>query len=334
MKQIRLFAFLVLLSLMAACQLPSSTGPTPIPSPTIISVDPTFASPAPLQPSPTATNTELPPVPTLTEVLPTATLMSLATAVPTETAQATVTSIPPTATPTILPQNSTTPTATAVSSVPTTASADIVYNTGQSVIKVRFPYLSTGVEIVGSLPANQSHTYLLRAMQDQSFLTTIYTNNNDLVLALRRENGQALTPEKREGNNYEWRLPANEEYRLEVVGSGQSADYQLRVDIPRVVRFPAGSYGMVQYGRVNSGQIVLYRLRATPGQEMTLRLTAPQDSASLGVVGLQSGTQILSPDEEVTQWRGILPDGNTHYLVQVIGQGPSSVDYSLEFSIR
>lgn len=335
MKPIRLIACFIGLSLITACQLPSSTSPTQTVPPgiNVTSADPTLMSPVTQQPTEAAINSPLPPVPTMTEAPPTATLMSLATMTPTETPAITSTEVLQ-ATATNLPPTATTSNQSISTSTPTLTTTNVIVNTGQSVTKVRFPYLSTGVQITGNLPANQSQTYLLRSFQDQSFLAKISTNNNDLVLALRRENGQLITPVKDEGNNYEWLLPASEEYRLEVIGTGQPADYWLQVDIPRVVRFPSGSYGMVEYGRVNPGQTILYRLRATPGQEMTLRLTAPQNSASLGVFGLESGTQILSPDEDITQWRGQLPSGNTHYIVQVTGWGSVSVDYSLEFSIR
>jgi hypothetical protein len=205
---------------------------------------------------------------------------------------------------------------------------------GQSLYKVRFPAYRTGVELAASIEANETHTYLIRALQDQTLLAEVFTPRNDLNLVLYTEGGQRLTAEADELALTSWRLPSNQEYRLQVSAGSEPADYRLAINIPRVVRFPIGSYGSIETGRVGQGETILYRLRADPGQTMTLRLTAPQDSAALGVLGMQSGQQVLAPESGETQWRGELPAGNTHYLVQVVGLAENETSFTLEFDIR
>lgn len=299
MKPLRLLILVILLLGAAGCTLPGG-GPTPFPSATIVAFP---------------TNPGVP-VPTDTPAAPLATATSLPTLVPPSPEPTDTATSPP-------------PTATTI-----TASSMATETGGQSPFKVRFPAYRTGVELAASIRANETQTYLIRALQDQTLLAEVFTPRNDLTLALYTSGGRLLTPEAEELTLTSWRLPSDQEYRLQVIASGEPADYRLAINIPRVVRFPLGSYGSVETGRVGPGESILYRLRADPGQTMTLRLSAPQDSAALGVLGMQGGQQVLAPELGQTQWRGELPKGNTHYLVQVVGLAEGETSYTLEFDIR
>ena len=306
MKVLRLIVLMSLLLGASGCTLPAGGGPTQIPSPTVpgIPTNPGIPAPTDTLPAPAATSTPLPtlvPAATATSPLPTATATN-----------------PP-------------PTATATSITVSSMATDMA---GQSPFKVRFPAGSTGVELAATIAANETQTYLIRAQQDQTLLAEIFSPDNDLSLALYTEAGQRLTPDDDVLAVTSWRLPSNQEYRLRVSAGSASAAYRLAINIPRVVRFPLGTYGTVETGNVREGETILYRLRADPGYTMTLRLNAPQDSAALGVLGMQSGEQVLAPESGETQWRGVLPPGNTHYLVQVVGLAPGVTGFTLEFDIR
>jgi hypothetical protein len=224
---------------------------------------------------------------------PTATELILPSPVPTNTPPPTAT-FPPPLTPTPLPSNTpipNTPTTVVVSSPNVTAQA------GQVTYKVRFPAGRTGVQLSSTLGAGETHRYLVRAQVDQSFLAEIFTARQDLRLALFTEAGALLPPLQNDLGFYEWRLPSNQEFRLDVIGSGTAAEYRLAINIPRIVRFPVGTFGTTERGEIGEGETIMYRLRATPGQTMTLKLTNTSGASVLGVYGLEADNQILSPDE-------------------------------------
>lgn len=297
-----LLAALLVLAAAASCTMPFGGGPTPIPSPIV----PAILTPVDpgVQPTAVFSPTGAP------------------TTVPTNT-------VPP---PTLAP--SSTPTS-APSATPLSAGALVTTNPGEEVYKVRFPRSRTGVTLAGTLPANEAHTYLIRAQQDQSLIAEIFSPRNDLTLVLRTAEGGLLNPEQNDGGFFVWRLPSNQEYRLQVAGASQPSDYRLVVNIPRIVRFLAGSYGTITNGIAFEGETMIYRLRAEPGQTMTLELlNVPEGAAALGVIGLQSGQTALATEAGQMQWRGELPAGNTHYLVLVTGLAEGETHFSLSFDIR
>lgn len=305
-RKLTISLFVLVSSLLAGCTLPF--GPTP--TPTVAAT-----STVPVSPSPLPTDT---PQPTI--ALPTATLP--AEALPSAT-------LPPPAAQTL--QQSNTP----IPLTPTTvvSNPNLTALPGQEIFKVRFPAGRTGVQLSSTLQAGITHRYLIRAQVDQTFLAEIFTPRQDLSLALFTESGALLPPLQDELGFYEWRLPANQEYRLDVLGSGTAADYRLVINIPRIVRFPLGTYGTTEHGESGEGEAFLYRLRATQGQTMTLRLTNNTGSSVLGVYGLEADNLILSPDEGKTEWSGTLP-ASTHYIVQVVGTGSGKSTFTIEFSIR
>jgi hypothetical protein len=205
----------------------------------------------------------------------------------------------------------------------------------QETTKVRFPANRTGVTLASTLPANETHTYLVRAQQDQHLIAEIFSPRNDLVLALYSQTGVLIAPEPSAASYDLWRLPANQEYRLQVIGASQASDYQLVINIPRIVRFLAGSYGTIVNGLTGEDQALLYQLRASPGQTMTLELmNVAEGAVTLGVLGLQSGQTALATEAGEMGWSGVLPPDNTHYLVQVYGLAEGETRFSLAIDIR
>jgi hypothetical protein len=201
------------------------------------------------------------------------------------------------------------------------------------VFKVNFPAGRTGVQISGTVPGNMLHRYLVRALQGQTLIAEIFSVRNDVTLALYTEAGRLIHPEDSGISIYQWRLPANQEYRLEVIGPAADSDYRLVINIPRVVRFAVGTYGQSQTGAVSQGEVFLYRLRARQGQTMTLNLTPTNGAVALGVYGMESGDELLRPELGETSWSGVLP-ADTHYLVQVVGLGAGETNFGISFDIR
>ncbi len=259
---------------------------------------------------------------------PTANDLIIPTTVPTNTPPPTVTLPPPAIA-------SPPPTASLVppTVTPLANSPNVTAIPDQETFKVRFPAGRTGVRINSTLQAGSTQRYLIRAQADQTLLAEILTPRQDLVLALYTEAGALLPPLQEGLALYEWRLPANQEFRLDVIGSSSAADYLLVINIPRIVRFPMGSYGTVERGQVGGGESFTYRLRAAQGQTMTLRLKNSQGAAVLGVYGLETGNQILAPEEGKTEWSGVLP-ASTHYIVQVVGVAEGVSSFEVEFDIR
>lgn len=207
-------------------------------------------------------------------------------------------------------------------------------NTGQAETKIRFPEGRTGVQLAGRLDAGEKHAYVLRAIQDQSMLLDIYTPAQNGTLAVYGVmDGETLLSPSENIRVWQGRLPADQEYRVEVIGANQPAEYLLTIQIPRVVRFFRGTYGSVEEGIASPGEIITYRLRAFGGQTMNLWVTSSGDTAFLGVYGLDDGEPLLRPESELIVWEGILPS-DQNYIVQVYNAGTQEVSFDLEVVIR
>jgi hypothetical protein len=261
------------------------------------------------------------PFPTPTElVFPTAALTN--TPPPTE---------PPPPSPTPFPSNTPAPSATPTS---LNMAQNATQNPGNEVYKVRFQPYRTGVTLSSTLPANQTQSYLIRAQQDQNLIAEVLSPQQDLELALFSQNGVLLPPAQITPTRWNWLLPSNQEYRLDVIGSGTASDYTLEINIPRNVHFPIGTYGTTETGQVGQGEVILYRLRAALGQTMTLNLTPTDGSVVLGVYGMEDDAVLLSPGDDRTSWSGELTGTSSHFLVQVVGVDPGVTDYTIQFDIR
>jgi hypothetical protein len=207
-------------------------------------------------------------------------------------------------------------------------------NPDQAEFTVRLEPFNTGTQIAAEFKERTRHTYLIRAGADQHILVDTLEWDHALTVNLYTPGGALLFPESDFGDHHVWRLPSNQEYRLEIRSSETGVDYRFSLQIPRVIRFPQGSFGTSEDGSLSAGAPVLYQLRAAPGQTMTVRVTPESGEIEVEVFELLSGDVVEDDLSAPGEWRGRLTPGESHYIVSLTTDSGGEVDYEISFDIR
>lgn len=106
------------------------------------------------------------------------------------------------------------------------------------------------------------------------------------------------------------------------------------------VKFPPGRTTVVLKGRTTGGPSeagsmdpVVYRLRASAGQQMTVHLTSVKKNAIFAVTAPRGGAM---PDEAigVKDWSGSLPTSGDYEIMVYPDDEQTDTAYTLEVSIR
>jgi hypothetical protein len=116
---------------------------------------------------------------------------------------------------------------------------------------------------------------------------------------------------------------------------------------PKPIFFATGSTSGTVGGRVVRGTPVLYSMKATAGQTLTVTITAPDDNAVFQLyepgttIGRDSdgllefhGTSLhgAAPGEDTTRWSGRLPKSGTYLIV--VGGTRGNARYSMDVKIE
>jgi hypothetical protein len=142
-----------------------------------------------------------------------------------------------------------------------------------------------------------------------------------------RQDGQVLV----EGapNSWSGRLPATQDYVLQVSGGSQPVDYALQITIPRDIVFRPGTYGTTITGRVAADSFTRHLLRARGGQTMDITITSPNDDVFLTISGADDGQVLARAEAGATRWRGKLPLTQAYVIDAVATDGASTFTISV-----
>jgi hypothetical protein len=131
---------------------------------------------------------------------------------------------------------------------------------------------------------------------------------------------------------------------LSAVAAARAAE---PIPSPKPIFFATGSTSGTIGGRVVRGTPVLYSVKATTGQTLTVTITAPDDNAVFQIyepgttIGRDSdgllefhGTSLhgAAPGEDTTRWSGRLPKSGTYLIV--IGGTRGNARYSMDVKIE
>ena len=100
---------------------------------------------------------------------------------------------------------------------------------------------------------------------------------------------------------------------------------------PIRLTIPAGSTSVTQTGTLAPQAVVRYLINAIQGQTMTVKVTAPANSAAMAVYN-PAGAAIKPADATLT-WSGTIPQTGDYRIDIASGSGTSSVLYTLEVSL-
>jgi hypothetical protein len=203
---------------------------------------------------------------------------------------------------------------------PVPANGEIVFQAG-----------TTAGTVSGTIQAGQTITYKINASAGRPIILDVSSINADVTLGVIQPDGGVLLNPANKWTHWQWMLPLNGVYRIQLIGGATAENYSLTATIPVVVNFAAGTSSTVLNGSTVNGQTFSYALNAAANQTMTVNLNAAAGSAKLAIFGLTSGT-LLSPSSNATSWTVVLPNSE-FYVVQVIPNASAVVNYALSVAI-
>ena len=196
-----------------------------------------------------------------------------------------------------------------VDAVDTSATrARITFITGTTSNTSAYRYLAGG----------NSDEYIFGALagQELSVNAAPYTfaDAENFVLSVFGADGSILVSEAAQTPSWSGILPTTQEYVIRVTNQGNAADYQLKLSIPRRIKFAAGEISAILQGRLIPGMDGnTYLLQAGAGQTMTVTTISTNNNACLTLAAqLTDGSYVPlvnSNSHPTTTWRAVLPTG-------------------------
>ncbi len=199
--------------------------------------------------------------------------------------------------------------------------------------RINFAAGATSAEVQGQVAAGKINEYVLKALQGQWMMVSIFSPKNDVFLAVTGlTDGQPYLRSAAGATTWQGKLPATQDYSLKAVSSGAAAPYTLQVTILARITFKPGTTGASIDGRLTAQSQNEYTLRALKGQKMTVTIQSPRNDVLLEIYGLEDGQPLVRVPMGATTWTGILPGTQDYSIKAVAVGGPTS--YKLNVTVK
>jgi len=177
------------------------------------------------------------------------------------------------------------------------------------------------------LASGKFDEYMLGAMAGQELTVNIvpytFTDSENFVLTISGMDGSVLVSEAAQVHLWTGILPATQDYVIRVTNQGNTAQYQLNVNIPWRIKLAAGATSTSLNGKFvtgNSGNE--YLLQARAGQTLSVSTTSANNNACLTIVArMMDGSSIP------------LINAASHPMTSYSAVLPSETGYSQDYSI-
>jgi serine/threonine protein kinase len=198
--------------------------------------------------------------------------------------------------------------------------------------KIQFAPGGITAMVPGNLQEQTMQPYVLEASQGQIMSVTL--QGTGVMMNLLRSNGQAIDSSAQNTRNWAAPLPANDQYIIQVVGSGP---YSLDVtitpsplensDVQRV-QFARGKASTTVTGEIQPKKVRRYLLEARTRQLMALQVL--KGDVTLSVI-TPNGKRIGGSSKNVRHWMGHLPMTG-EYTIEVSSSKRNK--FALAFEVR
>jgi hypothetical protein len=200
-------------------------------------------------------------------------------------------------------------------------------------VRIHFDPNATYWTIDGSLPANQSQTYVFNAGQYQPVLVNVDSLNQQFTFSLTGNDGTVLVSEAQRYISYQGLLPSTQDYYLKINAGAAGGSYTLGLTIASRIQFQAGATSATLTGSTVNGWPVTYVARAAAGQTMKINLSVPAGTAALTIWGFSDGQPYQRAVSESTTFNMVLPS-TQDYIIEVVPQAGTVVNYSMSVVIK
>ena len=200
--------------------------------------------------------------------------------------------------------------------------------------RIQFAPGTTSATLTGRVVQGDIDRYVLRAVAEQTMEVVITAPGPDVVLDLWGADGTMLQHHTAGQRQWAGRLPATQDYFINVVSVGQATSYTLMVRIeplattPTRIQFEPGKTWATVSGNLAANSSRLYVLRALGGQTMDVGVMSPGNNVGLSIWGAD-GEFLKWHGDGIPGWRGQLPATQDYYL-EVITVEASSYALTVE----
>ncbi len=195
--------------------------------------------------------------------------------------------------------------------------------------RIQFEAGATAAGVSGRLDAQRSWRYVLRASAGQTMKVTVSPPTGEVLLGIWAADGTVLKRKTDGGPSWVGRLPAAQDYVIEVASAGEAVDYQLGVVVPVRIAFAAGETSAGVSGQLGPQEIDHYVLWAAAGQTMEVDVAEAEHQVGLTIVG-EDGIPLKRYVDEQTSWRGELPATQRYFIEILTAQ---ATDYELKVTV-
>lgn len=234
----------------------------------------------------------------------------------TATSLPTSTTVPPTFTSTAAPQPS----------IPTTSNLP-------TATRINFSSGATNSATQGTINAGQTLYYVLRALDDQPMIVMLDTPDQGAKLSIFGANGTSLLSQSQQTTSWQGYLPSTQDYYFGLTESRSTQNFTLNVNIPARIEFSSGENQVTLRGQTVGGYSVMYTAYAFGGQELDVTINTAPNVAGLTIWGFSDGQPYARAQNGVTSFNMTLPS-TQDYIIQVVPQGGTVVDYELNVKIQ
>ena len=250
--------------------------------------------------------------------------------------------IAPSATPAVLP-SAVPPSAEPATAVPPTAvPPTAVPPTAQppaptailGATRISFATGATSGLVDGSLQPGETKLFLVGASAGQPLMVSASSFNSDVTFSVvGAHDGRTLVDASQKLSSWQDILTATQDYLIRVYAGASGGNYNLNIITPARINFDPGAISATRTGTTPGGLAVAYILRAGAGQQMDVTLTAPNQSAMLGIYGYQDGQPYLRSAMGLQTFSLQLP-ATQDYMIQVFPNAGQIASYTLNITVK
>lgn len=198
--------------------------------------------------------------------------------------------------------------------------------------RISFLWGTTSAALTGSLKAQTSHNYILRAVKDQWLeinITPDVAENRPQVIVYGVD-GTVLQSGMGEATNFKGLLPLSQDYFVTVRAGEKDVAFSMKVIIPRRITFTSGTSTASFSSWLAAGQYQYYVLKGEKGQTLTLTAT-PGASLGLEIKGAD-GTTFNSGSIVGGAFSGKLPASQDYFIT--VKAGVKGVTHKLVVALK
>ena len=192
---------------------------------------------------------------------------------------------------------------------------------------------ATSAGVDGRVSKNSRTSFLAGAAANQYLMASVNGMNNPLVLEIKAPDGSFLDKASDNLSSWQGTLPANGDYLISVVNSGEATDFSLSITIPVRVSFKIGTTSASLTGKVGGQMINTYMLKALKGQKMTVTIQSDKGDVYLTIYGLQDGVPYVRSHLAQTTFSFTLT-ATQDYVVQAESMNSAAENYTILFEVK